>query len=179
MGGELTVSSPRAWAVFHVKLFLPEVHGDALGKAAAPAALAAHERQHQRQRRATRASAAASWWWTTKSPTASCWCSCWNPGLWLRQAASGHDALDLLATGYRPHVIFMDLAMPGIDGWGNAAARAADAPAPRAMCHRFRQWFRQAGSTTTWDIRPKTSSSSRAHSELLDWLERRLGLQWL
>src|SRR3989344_3279117 len=31
--------------------------------------------------------------------------------------ASGHDALDLLATGYRPHAIFMDLAMPGIDGW--------------------------------------------------------------
>eukprot|EP01038_Epipyxis_sp_PR26KG_P019702 gene19702-27890_t len=38
-------------------------------------------------------------------------------GFELRQAASGHDALDLLATGYRPHVIFMDLAMPGIDGW--------------------------------------------------------------
>src|SRR5690606_26459077 len=49
MGGELTVSStPGVGSVFQVKLFLPEVHGDALGKAAAPAALAAHG---QRQRK--------------------------------------------------------------------------------------------------------------------------------
>ena len=38
-------------------------------------------------------------------------------GFELRTAASGHDALDLLATGYRPDAILMDLAMPGIDGW--------------------------------------------------------------
>ena len=41
-----------------------------------------------------------------------------NPlGFELRTAASGHDCLDLLAAGLRPSVIFMDLAMPGIDGW--------------------------------------------------------------
>ena len=38
-------------------------------------------------------------------------------GFEVRSAASGHDCLDLLAAGYRPDVIFMDLAMPGIDGW--------------------------------------------------------------
>lgn len=38
-------------------------------------------------------------------------------------ATSGHDALRLLGeglptgTGMRPHAVFMDLAMPGIDGW--------------------------------------------------------------
>jgi CheY-like chemotaxis protein len=38
-------------------------------------------------------------------------------GFELRTAASGHDALDLLAAGHRPDVMLMDLAMPGIDGW--------------------------------------------------------------
>jgi CheY-like chemotaxis protein len=38
-------------------------------------------------------------------------------GFELRTAASGHDALDLLAAGYVPDAVFMDLAMPGIDGW--------------------------------------------------------------
>jgi hypothetical protein len=38
-------------------------------------------------------------------------------GFELRLAASGHDCLDLLAAGYQPQAILMDLAMPGIDGW--------------------------------------------------------------
>ncbi|APW47135.1 integral membrane hybrid sensor histidine kinase/response regulator [Rhodoferax antarcticus ANT.BR] len=38
-------------------------------------------------------------------------------GFELRQACSGHDALDLLATGYRPDALLLDLSMPGIDGW--------------------------------------------------------------
>ena len=38
-------------------------------------------------------------------------------GFELRTAASGHDCLDLLAAGFQPHAILMDLAMPGIDGW--------------------------------------------------------------
>jgi CheY-like chemotaxis protein len=35
----------------------------------------------------------------------------------LRTAASGHDALDLLAAGVQADAILVDLAMPGIDGW--------------------------------------------------------------
>ncbi|HLO96906.1 MAG TPA: ATP-binding protein, partial [Burkholderiaceae bacterium] len=38
-------------------------------------------------------------------------------GFEVREAASGHDALDLLATGLRPTALLVDLAMPGIDGW--------------------------------------------------------------
>ena len=49
-------------------------------------------------------------------------------GFELRQAASGHDALDLLATGYRPHAILMDLAMPGQSGLDALAMIRAKAP---------------------------------------------------
>ena len=35
----------------------------------------------------------------------------------MRTAASGHDALDLWVAGVRPDAVFLDLAMPGIDGW--------------------------------------------------------------
>ena len=38
-------------------------------------------------------------------------------GFEIRTAASGHDCLDLMAAGYAPDAILMDLAMPGIDGW--------------------------------------------------------------
>ena len=35
----------------------------------------------------------------------------------VREASSGHDALDLVAAGWVPDAVLMDLAMPGIDGW--------------------------------------------------------------
>ena len=122
MGGEMTVqSTPGAGSVFRVRLFLPRVHERRAG--AAPA-----RRRRRARGAATTARAGACWWSTTRRPTASCWCSVLAPlGFELRTAASGHDALDLLAAGYRPDAIFVDLAMPGIDGWETIrrCARAA------------------------------------------------------
>lgn len=54
-------------------------------------------------------------------------------GFDVREAANGHDALDLLATGLRPAVLLVDLAMPGIDGWETlrrAQALWGEAPLP-------------------------------------------------
>jgi CheY-like chemotaxis protein len=79
-------------------------------------------------------------------------------GFELRTAASGHDCLDLLAAGYQPDVILMDLAMPGIDGWETCAGA-------RVWGHRAR-WpsFRPTRSTRAWTTMPasfpKISSSS-------------------
>ena len=155
-------------------------------------------------------------------------------GFALRQASSGHDALDLLASGYRPDALLIDLAMPGIDGWEtlrrvrqmhleevrSAPGRPKPDGAPSVgsddtQCGAWRQ-FRSApgrpkpdeapsgGSDDTqcgaWgpihcaivsanafdkaldndvDIRPEDFIVKPVrHSELLDWLERRLGLQW-
>ena len=38
-------------------------------------------------------------------------------GFATREAASGPEALAMLAEGYRPCVILLDLWMPGMDGW--------------------------------------------------------------
>lgn len=205
MGGELTVSStPGVGSVFHVKLFLPEVHGDALGKAAAPVAA-----QAQRARKGYAGERRRILVVDNEEPDRELLVQLLEPlGFELRQAASGHDALDLLATGYRPHAIFMDLAMPGIDGWetlrrvrqmGLQGARPAQGrttpagPSPLAVGSDASQSaaggyvhcaivsanaFDKALDNDV-DIRPEDFIVKPVrHSELLDWLERRLGLQW-
>lgn len=177
MGGELTVSStPGVGSVFHVKLFLPEVHGDALGKAAAPAAVAAHG---QRQRKGYAGERRRILVVDNEEPDRELLVQLLEPlGFELRQAASGHDALDLLATGYRPHVIFMDLAMPGIDGW-ETLRRVRQMHLPHVQCAIVSANAFDKALDNDVDIRPEDFIVKPVrHSELLDWLERRLGLQW-
>ena len=178
MGGELTVSStPGVGSVFHVKLFLPEVHGDALGKAATPAALAAHG---QRQRKGYAGQRRRILVVDNEEPDRELLVQLLEPlGFELRQAASGHDALDLLATGYRPHVIFMDLAMPGIDGW-ETLRRVRQMYLGDVHCAIVSANAFDKALDNDVDIRPEDFIVKPVrHSELLDWLERRLGLQWL
>ncbi|MDP3617853.1 MAG: response regulator, partial [Rhodoferax sp.] len=100
-------------------------------------------------------------------------------GFELRSAASGHDCLDLLAAGYQPDVIFMDLAMPGIDGWetirrlralGHAGVQIAIVSA-----NAFDKGLDHDVGIRAEDFIVKPVR----HSELLDWLERRLSLSWL
>lgn len=177
MGGELTVTSqPGVGSVFHVKLFLPEVHGDVLGKAAAPAALAAHG---QRQRKGYAGERRRILVVDNEEPDRELLVQLLEPlGFELRQAASGHDALDLLATGYRPHVIFMDLAMPGIDGW-ETLRRVRQMRLQGVHCAIVSANAFDKALDNDVDIRPEDFIVKPVrHSELLDWLERRLGLQW-
>jgi CheY-like chemotaxis protein len=100
-------------------------------------------------------------------------------GFELRTAASGHDCLDLLAAGYRPDVIFMDLAMPGIDGWetlrrvrGIRHEATSTWPSSPPM-HLTRALENDAGILPEdFILKPVR------HTELIDWLERRLALTW-
>ena len=98
-------------------------------------------------------------------------------GFELRQAASGHDALDLLATGYRPDAVFMDLAMPGIDGWETLRRiRAMQVPAHCAIvsANAFDKGLDNDVAIGPGDFFVKPVR----HTELLDWLEQRLELVW-
>ena len=177
MGGELTVTStPGAGSVFHVKLFLPEVHAEALGHAGAAPAAARPAKARTGYAGERRRILVVD----NEEPDRELLVQLLEPlGFELRQAASGHDALDLLATGYRPHVIFMDLAMPGIDGW-ETLRRVRQMHLPHVQCAIVSANAFDKALDNDVDIRPEDFIVKPVrHSELLDWLERRLGLQWL
>ena len=176
MGGELTVNSTRGvGSVFQVKLFLPEVHADALGKAALPLAAGS-----QRVRKGYAGERRRILVVDNEEPDRELLVQLLEPlGFELRQAASGHDALDLLATGYRPHAIFMDLAMPGIDGW-ETLRRVRQMEMGEVHCAVVSANAFDKALDNDVDIRPEDFIVKPVrHSELLDWLERRLALQWL
>ena len=175
MGGELSVTSePGLGSVFHVKLFLPEVHAEALGKASAPALQAPRVRKgYAGERRRILVV-------DNEEADRELLVQLLEPlGFELRQAASGHDALDLLATGYRPHALFMDLAMPGIDGW-ETLRRVRQMNLPELHCAIVSANAFDKALDNDVNIRPEDFIVKPVrHSELLDWLERRLALQWL
>ena len=170
MGGELTVAStPGEGATFRVRLFLPELHG----------AMPEPQVATRRPRRAYQGPRRTVLVVDNEEIDRELLVQLLTPlGFVLRTAASGHDCLDLLATGYRPDVIFMDLAMPGIDGWetirrirllplGNTAIAVVSANA-------FDKTLENDVGIQPQDFIVKPLR----HSELLDWLERRLGLVW-
>ncbi|MES2187070.1 MAG: ATP-binding protein [Pseudomonadota bacterium] len=173
MGGELSATSvPGQGSVFRVRLFLPEVHGVAARGIAATAAPNPQRRGHAGPRRdilvVDNEEADRELLVQLLSPL----------GYRLRTAASGHDCLDLLAAGYRPDAILMDLAMPGIDGWETIrrlrAAGHADVQTAIVSANAF-----DKGLENDVGIRPEDFIVKPVrHSELLDWLERRLGLEW-
>ena len=172
MGGEMTVvSTPGKGSVFRIRLFLPEVHAiGAQGVKARPA-----RRQPQGYEGMRRKLLVVD----NEEPDRELLVQLLTPmGFELRTAASGHDCLDLLAAGYRPDVIFMDLAMAGIDGWetlrrvrnsGHAGIRLAIVSA-----NAF-----DKGIDNDVGIRPEDFILKPVrHTELIDWLERSLGLVW-
>ena len=176
MGGELTLSStPGAGAVFRVKLFLPEVRlqaGDATKvlRLRSPKPRLGYAGPRRRVLVVDNEEADRELLLRLLQPL----------GFELRTAASGHDALDLLATGYRPDVVLMDLAMPGIDGWETIRRLrnlkgGAELPVAIVSANAFDQGLDNDLGVPAEDFILKPLR----HSELLDWLEQRLGLDWL
>ena len=173
MGGELTVSStPGVGSVFRVKLFLPQVHGASDAAVDLPRPSQARRGYAGPRRRILVVD--------NEEADRELLVNLLQPlGFELRIAASGHDCLDLLAAGYQPDVILMDLAMPGIDGWetirrlqalGNCSAHIAIVSA-----NAF-----DKGQDNDVDIGVEDFILKPVrHSELLDWLERRLSVVWL
>ncbi|MDA8521920.1 hybrid sensor histidine kinase/response regulator [Acidovorax sp. NCPPB 4044] len=174
MGGDLEVqSTPGAGALFRVRLFLPALHPGAAGTGGpAAAALRPARRGYAGARRTLLVV-------DNEEADRELLVQVLEPlGFALRTAASGHDALDLIAAGLRPDAVFMDLAMPGIDGWETLrrlrAAGHAHTPMAVVSANAF-----DKGLENDAGIRPEDFFVKPVrHSELLDWLERRLRLEW-
>lgn len=176
MGGEMTVeSTPGVGSLFRVRMFLPHVHeGAGAGRRAssAPAPAARVRRGYEGARRRVlvvdNEEADRELLSHVLAPL----------GFELRTAASGHDALDLIAAGWWPDAMFVDLAMPGIDGWEtirrSRGLGLADAVVAIVSANAFDKRLENDAGITPEDFFVKPVR----HSELLDWLERRLALQW-
>jgi len=175
MGGELTATSqPGQGSNFQVRLFLPELpvqSGHALERVA----------QAARKPRTGYAGARRQILVVdNEEADRELLVSLLEPlGFVLRTAASGHDCMDLLATGYAPDVVLLDLAMPGIDGWETLRRiRAQEGSQPQVAIVSANAFER--GVNNLLGVEPEDFIVKPVrHSELLDWLERKLALTWL
>ncbi len=173
MGGEMTVvSTPGQGSVFRIRLFLPEVHG-AAAQGSRPQAARKQPTAYAGERRKLLVV-------DNEEPDRELLVQLLQPmGFDLRVAASGHDCLDLLAAGYQPDVIFMDLAMPGIDGWETLRRVRSAGHVNIAFAIVSANAF-DKGLENDVGIRPEDFIVKPVrHTELLDWLERRLSLTWI
>jgi signal transduction histidine kinase/purine-cytosine permease-like protein/CheY-like chemotaxis protein len=100
-------------------------------------------------------------------------------GFEMSQAASGEQCLSMLAAGLQPQIIFMDLAMPGLDGWQTIAAlREAGHVQPHVAvisANAFDKALDNTAGITPNDFFVKPF----VLDELLDWIGQRLNLLWI
>jgi len=182
MGGEMTVSStPGVGSVFSVRLFLPQVHQagadfqDIHGSYASHGAGRAARRQPLGYDGPRRQLLVVD----NEEPDRELLVQLLAPmGFELRTAASGQACLDLLASGWRPDAIFMDLAMPGIDGWETLRRLHAAGHSAIHLAIVSANAF-DKGLDNDVGIAPDDFIVKPVrHTELLGWLARRLDLRW-
>ncbi|MBH2018983.1 MAG: response regulator [Burkholderiales bacterium] len=174
MGGEMKVAStPGKGSVFRIRLFLPEVH---LAAGGFPDTKVRAARRRPQGCEGPRRKLLVV---DNEEPDRELLVQLLAPmGFELRTAASGHDCLDLLAAGYRPDVIFMDLAMAGIDGWETLRRIRSAGHAGIHLAIVSANAF-DKGLDNDVGIRPEDFIlKPLRHTELIDWLERSLGLVW-
>lgn len=170
MGGEMTVrSTPGVGTCFSIRLYLPEL---AAGQAGRHRSIARKVRGYLGPRRrllvVDNEEADRRLVVDRLAPL----------GFELLQAASGEEALALLAT--EPvDAIFLDLAMPGIDGWTTLRRLRAEglsaAPAAIVSANAYDKGLENDLGISDGDFLVKPVRMV----ELLGWFERRLQLQWL
>jgi CheY-like chemotaxis protein/anti-sigma regulatory factor (Ser/Thr protein kinase) len=175
MGGEMTVrSTPGVGTVFTVRLFLPELHGVAPLRASQAPAVTGYAGERRRVLVVDNEEADRELLQRWLAPL----------GFEVMLATSGLDALRLLdglqpGDPGAPHALFMDLAMPGIDGWETVrrlrahgwrevplaivSANAFDKGLDNELGHRSQDFF----------VKPVR------REDLLAWLGLRLALQWV
>ena len=170
MGGELTVrSAPGQGSCFAVKLYLPELHARA------------SQRERPGARRPTGYAGPRQRLLVVDNEEADrrLLIDRLAPlGFALLQAASGEDALALLAV-QAVDAVLLDLAMPGIDGWATLRRLQAQGlqalPVAIVSANAFDKGLDNDLGITPADFLVKPVRMA----ELLAWLQRRLALQWL
>ena len=102
-------------------------------------------------------------------------------GFMMEQAASGDEALEMIAR-FNPDLIFMDLAMPGIDGWETLrrirSRGLSQAPVAIISANAFEKGLEQSSQESGIPAADFLLKPVRIN-ELFDWIERQTGLCWI
>lgn len=167
MGGEMTVASaPGQGTTFTIRLFLPEAAGP-LPAAELQLRRTGYEGPRRRVLTVDNEEADRRLLADLLQPL----------GFVVEEAASGEDALVRLQQSGPFDAVFMDLAMPGIDGWETIRRlRAAGHAMPVAVvsANAFDKRLENDVGLPSEDFLVKPVRMT----ELLDWLGTRLRLQW-
>jgi signal transduction histidine kinase/CheY-like chemotaxis protein/purine-cytosine permease-like protein len=169
MGGELTVASePGRGTRFELRLFLPSLHAGAIAQQRRRAARIGYEGPPRRVLVVDNEEADRELLRAILEPL----------GFEVRLAADGAEALALLAD-WPAEALLLDLAMPGLDGWQTLAdireQQLSEAPVAIVSANAFERGLGNAGhglDEQDFILKPVRVD------ELLDWLGRRLSLDW-
>jgi CheY-like chemotaxis protein len=169
MGGEMQVSStPGEGTLFRIRLFLPEVHSAQEGRDLPRLNRIGYAGVRRRILVVDNERVDRELLQNVLEPL----------GFIVELAASGYECLAAVPR-FAPHLIFMDLGMPGIDGWetvrrlrqhGQNAAQVAILSA-----NAFDKGLDNDVGVTPDDFIVKPLKVD----DLLDWLGRKLDLEWI
>lgn len=93
-------------------------------------------------------------------------------------ASSGQQCLEEIPR-CQPHVVFMDLAMPGMDGWETLRRIRADGTTDAAIAILSANAFERGAENDLGIAAEDFISKPFRVDELLDWLGKRLNLEWV
>ena len=169
MGGEMTVSSlPGEGSSFRIRLFLPQVHSAQAERDLPRANRIGYVGIRRRILVVDNEKVDRDMLQSVLDPL----------GFQVEQAASGHECLQVLPR-FAPHLVFMDLAMPGIDGWETIRRirqqNLTDAHIAIISANAFDRGLENDAGIGNDDFIVKPLRVD----ELLDWIGRKLSLEWV
>ena len=169
MGGEMTVSSlPGEGSSFRIRLFLPQVHSAQAERDLPRANRIGYVGIRRRILVVDNEKVDRDMLQSVLDPL----------GFQVEQAASGHECLQVLPR-FAPHLVFMDLAMPGIDGWETIRRirqqNLTDAHIAIISANAFDRGLENDAGISNDDFIVKPLRVD----ELLDWIGRKLSLEWV
>ncbi|HWN47884.1 MAG TPA: ATP-binding protein, partial [Steroidobacteraceae bacterium] len=168
MGGEMSVSStPGTGSTFRLRLFVPQVHGLQAVRAHSDKLRVGYVGVRRRILIVDNERVDRELLTNILAPL----------GFELAQAASGYECLER-APEFKPHLIFMDLAMPGIDGWETLRrlrAQGCEAKLAVLSANAFDRGLDNEIALPAEDFLVKPLRVQ----QLLDWIGHKLALEWV
>lgn len=99
-------------------------------------------------------------------------------GFQLKEAASGQECLDLIPD-FCPHLIFMDLAMPGIDGWETIRCIRREGLTDCKIAIISANAFEKSADNDAGIAAENFITKPVNMHDLLDWIGSHLELEWV